>query len=132
LKREFKTDSQHVKKADAAKAKRERDAEERANKKEQDAQNARNAEKRAEGEKLVDEWNTNQDANNPKRSPKGILGVKEGASRQEIKSAFKKLSLKYHPDKNTAPGAADIFSSIRAAYTAMLKRTMAKRRTARD
>lgn len=29
-----------------------------------------------------------------------ILGLKKGASEAEIKKAFKKLSLKYHPDKN--------------------------------
>jgi DnaJ-class molecular chaperone len=29
-----------------------------------------------------------------------ILGLKKTASEAEIKKAFKKLSLKYHPDKN--------------------------------
>lgn len=29
-----------------------------------------------------------------------ILGIKRNANEQDIKKAFKKLSLKYHPDKN--------------------------------
>ena len=29
-----------------------------------------------------------------------LLGLKKGASEAEIKKAFKKQSLKYHPDKN--------------------------------
>lgn len=29
-----------------------------------------------------------------------ILGIKKTATEDEIKKAFKKLSIKYHPDKN--------------------------------
>ena len=29
-----------------------------------------------------------------------ILGIKRNANEKEIKKAFKKMSLKYHPDKN--------------------------------
>jgi len=47
-----------------------------------------------------------------------ILGVPETASQEEIKSAFRKLAFKYHPDTN--PGnekqAEERFKEINEAY----------------
>jgi len=54
-------------------------------------------------------------------NPYQILGIKEGASEQEIKAAFRKLAVKYHPDKN--PGSKEAerkFIEISQAYE-MLK-----------
>jgi len=45
-----------------------------------------------------------------------ILGVKRNASDREIKKAFRKLAVKYHPDKNKEPGAEKKFQEMAEAY----------------
>ncbi len=47
-----------------------------------------------------------------------ILGVKRTATEQEIKKAFKKLSLKYHPDKNKdkSEWAKNMFIKVANSY----------------
>ena len=44
------------------------------------------------------------------------LGVDENASHDEIKKAFRSLSLKWHPDRNSEPGAVERFQKINEAY----------------
>ena len=51
------------------------------------------------------------------RDPYAVLGVANTASDKEIKSAFRKLAKKYHPDANSDdPGAAARFNEANQAY----------------
>jgi len=45
-----------------------------------------------------------------------ILGVETSASSAEIKKAFHKLAMKFHPDKNPSPDAQEKFKEINCAY----------------
>lgn len=45
-----------------------------------------------------------------------LLGVSRTASDREIKRSFRKLALKYHPDKNSEKGAEEKFREIAEAY----------------
>jgi hypothetical protein len=48
-----------------------------------------------------------------------ILGVGENATLSEIKKAYHRLALQFHPDKNNEPGAQDKFREIHEAYTSL-------------
>jgi molecular chaperone DnaJ len=51
-----------------------------------------------------------------KRDYYEILGLKKGAEKEEIKKAYRKLALKYHPDKNKSADAEEKFKEISEAY----------------
>ena len=52
-----------------------------------------------------------------KRDYYEVLGVAKGASADEIKSAYRKLAMKYHPDRNPDnPEAKEKFTEISEAY----------------
>ncbi|KAJ8383015.1 hypothetical protein SKAU_G00037930 [Synaphobranchus kaupii] len=48
-----------------------------------------------------------------------VLAVGKEASEDELKKAYRKLALKFHPDKNHAPGATEAFKKIGNAYAVL-------------
>lgn len=45
-----------------------------------------------------------------------LLGIRSDASVDDIKRAYRKLALKYHPDRNKDPDAAETFKKINDVY----------------
>lgn len=45
-----------------------------------------------------------------------VLGISKSASDAEVKSAYRKLARKHHPDVDKSPGAADKFKELSEAY----------------
>jgi len=54
-----------------------------------------------------------------KRDYYEVLNVPKGASREEIKDAYRKLALQYHPDRNKSPDAEEKFKEISEAYAVL-------------
>ena len=48
-----------------------------------------------------------------------ILDIENTASQDEIKKAYRKLSMSWHPDRNKCPEASDKFKEISAAYAVL-------------
>lgn len=58
-----------------------------------------------------------------------ILGIPKGAGKEQVKRAFRKKAMQYHPDKNSSSDAQDMFIKINEAYEALMEeRTMPKQR----
>ncbi len=54
-----------------------------------------------------------------KRDYYEVLGVDKGADAAAIKKAYRKLAIKYHPDRNQEAGAEDQFKEVSEAYAVL-------------
>ncbi len=51
-----------------------------------------------------------------KRDYYEVLGVPSGATEEDIRAAFRKKALEFHPDRNKSPEAGDRFREVNEAY----------------
>lgn len=54
-----------------------------------------------------------------KRDYYEVLGLDRAATQEQIKQAYRQLAMQWHPDRNTAPDAADRFKEIAEAYAVL-------------
>lgn len=64
-----------------------------------------------------DELNKSEDVGVPLLEAWQILGIESGASDAEIRKAYRRQAMKYHPDKN--PDGREVFEKIQKAYEAL-------------
>ena len=63
-----------------------------------------------------------------KRDYYEVLGIEKGASEEEIKKAFRKMALKYHPDRNQGDKEAEEkFKEVNEAYSVLSDPEMKKK-----
>lgn len=57
----------------------------------------------------------------PDKDYYSLLGLSPGAGEKQIKSAYRKLAFKYHPDRNHSAGASKKFQEITEAYDFLIE-----------
>lgn len=57
-----------------------------------------------------------------------VLGVSKDASPDQIKKAYRKLAMRYHPDRNKSKDAAEKFRQVNEAYAALTQNLPALQR----
>lgn len=57
---------------------------------------------------------------NPKTKYYQVFGLPDNASKTEIRSAYRRLAMQYHPDKNPDPKAHSLFVDLTEAYHILL------------
>jgi molecular chaperone DnaJ len=62
-----------------------------------------------------------------KRDYYKVLGVPKNSEKGDIKNAYRKLALQYHPDRNKSPGAEERFKEISEAYAVLSDEDKRKR-----
>jgi molecular chaperone DnaJ len=67
-----------------------------------------------------------------KRDYYEVLGLAKGASEDEIKKAYRKLAMKYHPDRNQGDGAKAAEEKFKEAKEAYEMLSDAQKRAAYD
>ena len=58
----------------------------------------------------------NVTGNGTKREYYEVLGVPEDATKEQVKAVYRRLALRYHPDRNKNPAAQEKFKEISQAY----------------
>jgi molecular chaperone DnaJ len=62
-----------------------------------------------------------------KRDYYEVLGIPKNSEKGDIKNAYRKLALQYHPDRNKSPGAEERFKEISEAYAVLSDEDKRKR-----
>lgn len=55
------------------------------------------------------------------QDPRSVLGVSSNASQDDIKAAYRRAAMEYHPDRNKSPEAEAKFKEIAEAYDSLTK-----------